>query len=303
MELTLITFNKTIVMAILALIGAFCFKRKIINKEQNSALSDLVLRVFTPVLLFTSFQKEYSSELLQGLLFSALFSFMSFFVIWLILKAVVHKQPKDTASIELVSLMYSNCGFIGIPMAQSLFGSDGIMYMTTMVAVANFLLWSHGIIAVSGQSDPKAIAKVFKSPVILAIVFGILCFFFRIEIPSLIEEPLELIANVNTPMAMFVAGVNIAQSNILKTFKNKRIYWLSLIKLVIIPVAIAVLFTIIPMNATVKAVMVLSAACPVGVTGSLFALKFNKDACYASELFAMTTILSIITIPLIMMLC
>ncbi len=300
MELALVTLNKTTVMAILAMIGVLCYRRKIVNKEQNSMLSELVLKVFTPALLFTSFQKEYSDDILRGLLFAALFSFVSFIIIWIILKIVVRSQTEDNACVELIALMYSNCGFIGIPMAQGLFGSDGVMYMTAMVAVANFLLWTHGVIAMSGKKDLRAVGRVFISPVIIAIIAGVLFFLFRIQVPQIIEEPLAMVANVNTPMAMFVAGANIAQADIRSTFKKTRVYRLSAVKLLLIPGAIALLFHIIPVDPPVRAVMVLAAACPVGVTGSLFALKFNKDAVYASELFAMTTVFSVITVPLMM---
>ena len=303
MELATLTLQKTLVMTVLALLGIYCYKRNIVDEEQNAKLSDLVLQVFTPILLFTSFQKEYSSELLQGLIISAVLSAVSFFIIWVICKIVVHRQPKDYACVEHIAIMYSNCGFIGIPMAQGIFGSDGVMYMTTFVAMANFLLWTHGIMAMSGERDFKAVKKVMTSPTIIAIFLGVLCFFLRIRMPRIIGEPMEMVANVNTPMAMFVAGVNIAQADIRKTFRKLRVYWLSFVKLIIMPGTLALLYHFLPIDATVRTVMVLAAACPVGVTGSLFALRFGKDAIYASELFAMSTIISIVTVPFMMIFC
>lgn len=303
MELTLITLYKTLVMVMLAFVGVVCYKTKIVDDTLNRKLSDLVLTVFTPILLFTSFQKEFSSELIKGLLLSALLSVLSFFIVWLISKIVIRKQATDVAVVEHIAIMYSNCGFIGIPMAQGIFGTEGVFYMTAYVALANFLLWSHGVIVMSGKTDRDSLKKVMTSPTILAILIGIICFFAQIRVPQIIEEPMEMIASMNTPMAMMVAGINIAQADLKKIFTKSRLYFLSIVKLLIMPFALVVILHFIPVEGIIKTVIVLATACPAGVTGSLLALRYGKDAIYASEIFAMTTIISIITVPFMMLFC
>lgn len=303
MELASITLYKTLIMVILALVGVLSYKTGIVDEKINKKLSDLVLTLFTPILLFTSFQKEFTFSLLSGLGISAVLSVFSFAVIWCICKIVVRKQNQDYAAVEHVAIMYSNCGFIGIPMAQGIFGADGVFYMTAYVALANFLLWSHGIIVMSGKMDKKSLKKVFMSPTIVAIILGVLCFFLQFRMPSIVEEPLEMIANMNTPMAMMVAGINIAQADLKHTFKKARLYWLSFVKLIVMPVVLIGFFCFLPVNDVIKTVIVLASSCPVGVTGSLFALRYGKDAVYTSELFAMSTMISIITVPLMMLLC
>jgi hypothetical protein len=286
---------------ILALAGVFSYKTGIVDEELNGKLSDLVLTLFTPILLFTSFQKEFTTELISGLIVSVLLSAVSFAVIWIICKIIVCRQEKDYAAVEHIALMYSNCGFIGIPMAQGIFGADGVFYMTAYVAMANFLLWSHGVILMSGKKDVQSLNKVFRSPTIIAIVIGVVCFVTRVSMPQMIEEPLEMIANMNTPMAMMVAGINIAQADLRGTFRKYRLYWLSFVKLIVMPMVLVGLCYFLPVDQTVKTVMVLATSCPAGVTGSLFAIRYGKDAVYASELFAMSTIASIITIPFMML--
>lgn len=109
MELAGMTMYKTLVMTILALVGVFCYHKKIVDQEMNKKLSELVLSLFTPVLLFTSFQKDFLKELVTGLMISVLLSAIAFFLIWCICKWVVRKLDKDYAVVELVALMYSNC--------------------------------------------------------------------------------------------------------------------------------------------------------------------------------------------------
>ena len=287
MELAGMTMYKTLVMTILALVGVFCYHKKIVDQEMNKKLSELVLSLFTPVLLFTSFQKDFSKELVTGLMISVLLSAIAFFLIWCICKWVVRKLDKDYAVVELVALMYSNCGFIGIPMAQGIFGAEGVFYMTAYVAMANFLLWSHGVIVMSGKSD----------------ILGIICFVAQIRVPQIIEEPMEMIANMNTPMAMMVAGINIAQADLKQVFCHYRLYWLSFVKLIVMPFALVGVFYFVPVSQLVKTIVILATACPAGVTGSLFALRYEKDSVYAAEIFAMTTIISIVTVPFSMLFC
>lgn len=303
MELAAITLYKTLVMVILALTGVFSYRAKIVDEEMNKKLSELVLTLFTPVLLFTSFQKDFSKDLLAGLGISVFLSLVSFGVIWLVCKCVVYGQEKDYAVVEHVAMMYSNCGFIGIPMAQGIWGTKGVFYMTAYVAAANFLLWSHGIIVMSGKKDMRSLKNVFTSPTIISIVLGAVCFLAKVRIPAMIKEPMDMIANMNTPMAMMAAGINIAQSDLGRTFRKRRLYWLSFVKLIVMPMSLVGLFYLIPVGDEVKTVMILATSCPVGVTGSLFALRYGKDAVYASELFAMSTIISIITVPFMMLFC
>lgn len=162
---------------------------------------------------------------------------------------------------------------------------------------------SYGIIVMSGKMDVKSLKKVFSSPTILSIILGLICFFAQIHVPEVVNEPMEMVANMNTPMAMLVAGANIAQSNLKNVFGRLRSYWLSFVKLIVMPLALIILFKFISADEMIKTVMVLASSCPVGVTGSLFALKYGKDAVYASELFAMSTILSMVTVPFMMLLC
>ena len=89
----------------------------------------------------------------------------------------------------------------------------------------------------------------------------------------------------------------------LAAITKRRLYWLSFVKLIVMPMAMAGLFYLIPVSDEVKTVMILATSCPVGVTGSLFALRYGKDAVYASELFAMSTIISIVTVPFMMLFC
>ena len=140
MELAAITLYKTLVMVILALTGVFSYRAGIVDESMNRNLSELVLTLFTPVLLFTSFQKEFSQELLSGLGISVVLSFLSFAVIWFICKCVVYGRDKDYQAVELIAMMYSNCGFIGIPMVIALGRPPLALTGTALIMLISFVV-------------------------------------------------------------------------------------------------------------------------------------------------------------------
>lgn len=102
------------------------------------------------------------------------------------------------------------------------------------------------VIVMSGKSDIKSLKKVFTSPTIISIILGIICFVAQIRVPQIIEEPMEMIANMNTPMAMMVAGINIAQADLKQVFCHYRLYWLSFVKLIVMPFALVGVFYFVP---------------------------------------------------------
>lgn len=303
MKLVEITIYKILTMAILAIIGMFSFKVKLLDRKMIDGLSELILTLFTPVLLFMSFQKEVTGQLITGLLFSAGLSILSFLVVYCISKVIIQKQAKDDAVVEHISLIYSNSGFVGIALAQGILGLEGVLYMTVYVAISNVLIWTHGVIVMSGNWEKKSIKKILYSPTIIAILLGVLCFSLRIKVPAILRDPMEMIANINIPMVMMVAGANIAQSNVKRGFRRLRLYYITLIKLLIAPFILLLIFKLIPVAHMIKVTIILATACPSGLTGTLFALRYNKNGIYASEIFAMTTILSALTIPFLIGFC
>ena len=112
---------------------------------------------------------------------------------------------RNRSSVEKIAVSYSNSGFIGIPLISGVLGDKGVFYMTAYITVFNLLLWTHGIILMGDNDGLKGAWKNFLSPAILSIVIGIILFLFQLRLPQFIENPLEMIASMNTPLGMIVA--------------------------------------------------------------------------------------------------
>lgn len=286
-------------MALLVLTGVLCYKLKIITKESTKSLSSLVLLVVNPLILVVSYQVPFQKSLLNGLIWSLVLSFISILAA-IVLSYIFIRKKSERLSLERFSAVYSNCGFMGIPLVNGIYGAEGVFYLTAFMTVFNLMVWTHGVFLMKNKFSIKMIVQAFKSPAIIATVIGFLLFMFKIKIPETPLKAITYVADMNTPLAMIAAGASIAQTDIFKTLKNPRPYLTSILKLIAVPIVSALMFSFLPLNTTVIGTVVLAAACPAAATCTLFAIRFKKDSFYASELFAVTTLLSIITLPVIM---
>lgn len=301
MTLALTAFHQIMIMFLIILVGILCFKINLIDNEMNKKLADLVLLLVNPLVIFIAYQQKFKATLLSGLLISLVLALVTHILGILISMAVIRgKKYKENIAIERFAVVYSNCGFIGIPLVNGILGSKGVFFLTAYMTIFNLLAFTHGIITISGKNDKKSILQALFSPMVVATLLGFLFFVCRIILPDLLEKPLAYIGAMNTPLALMVAGVTIAQTDLIKLIKKRRIYYISLLKLLVIPVAVLLLYHLFDIPRIVLLTTVLASACPTAATINLFSIRYDKNYLYASELFAITTILSLITIPLVM---
>lgn len=298
MGLAQITFTKLIEMFIILIAGVIGYKTNIITKDGNKVLSNVLLMIVNPAVLFMAFQQDFTDELVHGFIMSVVFAFICHIVGIIISYICIGKKTKDY-DVERIACIYSNCGFIGIPIINALFGSEGVFYLAAYLTVFNVLLWTQGLVLTTGRFDKKTLASGLLSPAVISIILGILC--CRIKMPEIIAAPLNSIGDVNTPLAMIVAGATMAQTNILKALKSYRVYLICALKLIAIPICASVILLLFRYNDTVTTTSIIELACPTGASGTMFALRYNKNALYASELYVVTTLLSAFTLPVVIM--
>lgn len=294
-----IILNQTIIMFMLILVGVLCSKLKIISSSANRELSKFVLQIVNPVVIFTSYQTEIHDNLVKNLLITFGLSFAVFAVMIGAVYILIPKKEGRETEIERFSSIYSNCGFMGIPLANAMFGMEGVFYLTAFITTFNLIAWTHGIILLTGERDMKKVAKVFYSPTVISIILGLISFFLQIRLPELPAKVMEYIAQLNTPMAMLVSGVSMAETHIFKMIKKPDIYRVCLIKLIILPVILSVLLSFVPVDEKVRLTILVAASAPPAAMCTLQCLNNGKNYLYASEIFTAGTIFSVLTLPVI----
>lgn len=291
--------NQTVIMLILIVVGVLCAKLKLISTATNKELSQFVLQVVNPVVIFMSYQKDYEARLVKNLLLTFALSVLAFAVTLAVAYLFIRKKEDRHTEVERFSAIYSNCAFMGIPLMSALFKEEGVFYLTAFITVFNLVIWTHGVITISGEKNMKQVIKVFYSPTIIAIVLGIITFFLKIRLPEIPTKALNFIKDINTPMAMIVSGVTISATNVPKLLKNFRVYFVCLVKLVIIPLILSLVMSPLNVDEKVRMTIIVAVAAPPAAMCTLFCLRYNKNSVYASEIFAAGTILSVATLPLV----
>ena len=216
---------------------------------------------------------------------------------------------------------FSNAGFFGVPFIVAIFSSGAVFYVASFIAFLNVLQWTYGTALLknsrndgifkkdrSGKGNSsgaagKIILNFIKAPFMIAIYIGMFFFLTRIQMPELIGKCIKYIADVNTPLAMFAIGIYAAQTDLGRMFLNKRLYLVSVVRLLIIPVITIIVLKIFPIGGTeLKNSILIASACPVGANVAIYAQLFDKNYKYAVETVVISTIFSIATLPLIMVL-
>ena len=292
--------NQTLIMLILIGIGVICAKTKLISEASNKDLSKFVLQVVNPVVIFMSYQKPYKAELAKNLLLTFVISVAAMAGLIILSYVFVRRKDKREFEIERFSSVYSNCGFMGIPLVSALFGDEGVFYLTAFITVFNLIVWTHGVILISGEKDFKQVVKVFYSPTIISIILGLITFFFEIRIPDTAASALGFIKDVNTPMALIVSGVTMAGTNVPKLLKNYRVYYVCFLKLLVMPLILAVPLALVGvLDSKVGMTVLVAASAPPAAMCTLLSIRYGKNSIYASEIFTAGTILSVVTLPLV----
>lgn len=297
-----VILQQAVIMLLLILVGAGCFRFRLLSKDTVSEISRLVLTVVNPIVILLAYQRPFEAALVANLGWTFLLSAASYaLAMGISYLAIRHKKERETA-VERFSCIYSNCGFMGIPLVQAMFDYEGVFYLTAFLTLFNFLAWTHGVMQISGERSLKSIVKVLRSPAIIAIVLGMLLFFAQITLPGFLSETLTMIGNLNSPLAMFVAGATIAQTDLPAVLKKPRVFYVTALKLLVIPAAVILLFLLFPLEATMEMTVLAATAAPSAAMCTMQCLRYGKNAAYASELFGVTTLLSMATMPLMMML-
>lgn len=293
MEIFWIILEKIGIMYSFIIVGFFLFKMKIINRNIVQKLSFMLVWILNPFIILGQYQTEFSKDKFFGLLISFI---LSIFVI-IFGFFIGNKLTKN--SIERLGIGLPNSGFIGIPLIASIIGNHAVFYLSAYLAVFNIIAYTYGIYLITKKTSYISMKRIVKNPGIISVILGMLMFVFSLRTPSKLNLIFNFGIKINAPLAMIILGTYIANINIFQLLKDKRIYIISVIKLLIIPFITVALFIFLPFTSVeIKHVILLATCTPVGMTTSLYSQLFGGDYVHAAKLIGLSTILSLITIPI-----
>ena len=292
--LILILLRQIAIMALLMAVGIYLSRKGFLSPQGTKDLGAILLRIIIPCVIVKSYITTYSRERLLELALSAGLALVAFILAMGIAYLVYGKRRR----IENFSSAFCNAGFIGIPLAQAVIGDEGVFYMAASVALLNLFQWTYGVYIMTDRRDSISAKTIAKNPVVIAIVIGIALFLSRLPVPGIVTSTLGYIAGMNTPVAMILMGTYMAKLPWRKLL-DKRAYGCVLFRLVIIPAVVLLVFWVLPIsNQNVALAAYLAAATPVGANICVFAQQYDCDYEFSVVTVCLSTVLSIVTVPL-----
>lgn len=287
------------VILILILVGYFTVKKGMFTKESLGSITSFLLYIVTPCLIVSSFLSAESGKL-DGwtLLLAAVLPALSIVISIALSYLFFRKEPSGRRRRVLrFSTVFCNVGFMGIPLVEGIVGSEGVLYGSFFIAVFNIFCWTYGYVMMGGGK--VRLKALLLNPGVIGIVIGLPLYLLDVPVPALIERPIELISALNTPLAMIVVGGYIAQVKLRAFVSDLAVYKMAVLRLVVAPLLYLALVWLLRPDETLLMSTVIQAATPVAANCVLFAVQYDSDAELASKSVAVSTALSVVTIPLL----
>lgn len=291
-----IVAGQTCVMFLYMLVGFVLSRAGKLTRQGSKDLAGILIALILPAVIVKSFCEPFSTEKLMGFLVSTLVSALALGLCMGIAGLVFRRAPMD-----FFSASFSNAGFMGIPLVQALYGVEAVSYLAGYIALMNLLQWSVGMSVLTGKKIRLDLKAVLKNPLLISPFIGLLIFCAGLgdKLPGPVSTALAGIAGTNGPIAMIVLGSYLAESDFKSLFMTLRQYGLCAVRLLLIPLAVMAVFAFLPVDRRIRLAVFIASAAPVGANVAVYAQLLDLDYPYACRSVALSTLLSILTMPVV----
>lgn len=291
--------TQVLVLFILIGVGALLTKVGLITDKGSRTMTDVVLYAVTPCVIINAFQREYQPEMLSGLLIALLAAFLSLGFSVILAEILYRKKDISRGVVLKFAVVFSNCGFMALPLQKAILGEDGVFYGAAFVAMFNIFMWTYGLIAMSGKTKLRAALKAVVNPGIIGTVIGVVFFVFSVKLPTVIMSPVSMLASLNTPVPMLVIGYHLMYSDLRKVLKDKDAYIAMALRLIVLPLAVMGVMLMLKIDATITTATVIAVSSPVAAFTTMMATKYGRDTELSAGIVSASALFSLLTMPLV----
>lgn len=299
--------SKVINLFFIMIMGMVLRKTNVIDKKSTSALSAMLVNITNPFLVISAFQKDYNAELVRnGFVILGLSVVMH--ILTALIGSVAFKFEKTRSKEKIYSfaMIFANCGFLGYPVLQALLGDDelGLFYGVFFTLFFNIFCWTYGVVLMNDGKglDGRTIAKkILLNPSFISAIVGFAFFMLQIKMPGCISEGMNYIGNMTFPLSMIIVGSLFCELDLRTVFKDKTLYWYLLLKLILFPAAMIFVCKLVGLPSMFSYILVIMCCMPAASNTAIMADYYDADKPLAAKTVSVSTLLSVATIPLMMM--
>ena len=305
MHISMLLMEQIVELFIMIFMGFAIVKAGIVKDEESKVLSKIVLYLVIPCVIVNAFQVDYTAQTVKGLMIA----FVASVILQIILLIIVAVMGKVLSlnEVEVASVYYSNSGNLIVPIVTFILGKEWVLYGCVFMSVQLVFLWTHckKIISRERSYDWK---KIVLNINMISIAVGVVLFFTRIRMPEVIDNTIGAVGNMIGPASMIVTGMLFAGMNLKQIFVNKRVYFVSFLRMLIVPLIALVLIKgsrLANLSADAPKIMLivfLAVITPSASTVTQMCQVYGNDSQYASAINAVTTLSAIITMPVMVLL-
>ena len=289
--------------AMIIALGFFLGKAKWISSKTNGQIVNLLLMVFMPAALFSAFPVDFSRNSLQMFLAGLAGGFLVMISLVLVAKLVFNKRfYKEFRNESQFAFIFNNATFLGYPIIATTFGAEGLVPYCGFIIAFNVALFSYGVYLFKKRLSWKLVLDTILNPNIIAVVLGMIVFLFNISLPDFLRGGIELAGSAMTPLSLICIGYMLSNAVFKKLVRKWRLFLTAAVQLTLGPTLTFLLLSLFNFPIEVRIVCTLIQALPTATSLGLFAEKYGGDETQSSELVVISTLMSVITLPIIVLL-
>ncbi len=299
MSMFSIILEQMMMMFALIVFGFLLVKAKVIDGEGTKQISKILSMYVMPAAMINSFNAAFDFERLQLFGLALIGGILTIFSRVIINEFVFKKEER----IDKYATTFPNSGFFGIPIVIAILGVEGVFFMTAFIMCNNIMQWTYGRALISGDRQAMTLKKAFANPGMIGALIGLTIYITQVPLPNFVWNTVGSLASLNTSLAMIIIGSYIANSNFAEIFTKISSYKAVIMRLVVTPLIAILIIYLLPINnLEVELVLTIAAVAPSAVNTAILGRLFGGDYEYGARLVVLSSVFSIITIPLMMQL-
>ena len=305
MNISILLMQQIVQLFLMIFMGYLIVKTGLVRDDDSKVLSKIILYLIVPCVIINAFQVDYTTDTVKGLLIAFAASVMTQVILLVVIS--VAGRLLHLNEVEVASVYYSNSGNLIVPIVTFILGQEWVLYGCVFMSVQLIFLWTHckKIISREASYDWK---KIILNINMISIFIGVILFFTGIRLPEIIGNTLASVGTMIGPASMIVTGMLFAGMNLKQIFANKRVYFITFLRLIAVPLIALVLIKLSNLASfsadgnKIMLIVFLAIITPSASTVTQMCQVYGNDSKYASAINVMTTLLSIITMPVMVML-